>query len=91
MFDFSQNVQLVADTVELEKDDKGQVGIAIGGGAPTCPCLYIVQIMENSPAKKNALISLGDEIVAINGECVKGYEKLAVASLIRENQGFFFL
>jgi C-terminal processing protease CtpA/Prc len=87
-FDLTQNLRLVADVVELEKDAKGQVGIAIGGGAPNCPCLYIVQIFDNSPAKKNGLIAMGDELVAINGESVKGAEKTQVAELIRQTQGF---
>jgi len=87
MFDLTQNLRLVGDVIELEKDGKGHVGIAIGGGSPNCPCLYIVQIFENSPAKKNSLIGLGDEIVAINGESVKGFEKSAVAAFIRQKEG----
>lgn len=86
MFD-SNNVCLIADVVEIEKDSKGHVGISIGGGAPHCPCLYVVQIFENSPAKKCELLSVGDEIVAVNGKNLKGWEKTAVASLIREIEG----
>uniref|UniRef100_A0A1I8B203 PRKCA-binding protein n=1 Tax=Meloidogyne hapla TaxID=6305 RepID=A0A1I8B203_MELHA len=87
MFDLTNNLRLNADVIEIEKDTKGRIGIAIGGGAPICPCLYIVQIFENTPAKKNALIGLGDEIVAINGESVRGFDKSEVASLIKEAQG----
>lgn len=87
MFDVTQNLRLVADVVEIRKDAKGQVGIAIGGGAPHCPSLYIVHIFDNSPAKQSGLIGLGDEIVAINCGSVKGFEKSAVASMIRETEG----
>uniref|UniRef100_A0A914LN93 PRKCA-binding protein n=1 Tax=Meloidogyne incognita TaxID=6306 RepID=A0A914LN93_MELIC len=87
MFDHVKNLRLNADVIEIEKDNKGRIGIAIGGGAPICPCLYIVQIFENTPAKKNGLIGLGDEIVSINGESVRGFEKSEVASLIKETQG----
>ncbi|KAL3080033.1 hypothetical protein niasHT_034591 [Heterodera trifolii] len=82
-----QNVRLIADVVDIEKDEKGQIGIAIGGGAPHCPCLYVVQIFENSPARKNGLLGVGDEIVAVNGKVLKGYEKNAVASMIRDVKG----
>ena len=87
MFDLTNNLRLTADVIEIEKDNKGRIGIAIGGGAPNCPCLYIVQIFENTPAK-NTLIGLGDEIVAVNSESVRGFEKAEVASLIKEAEGF---
>lgn len=50
------------DVAELEKDDKGLIGISIGGGAPYSPCLYVVQIFDNSPAAKDGRIKAGDEI-----------------------------
>lgn len=89
MFDITNNLRLTADVIEIEKNSKGQIGIAIGGGSPICPCLYVVQIFENTPAKKNKLIGLGDEILAVNGESVKGLEKAEVASLIKQSQGLF--
>lgn len=36
----------------LKKDEGNLVGISIGGGAPLCPCLYIVQVFDNTPASK---------------------------------------
>ena len=30
--------------VTICKDDSNLIGISIGGGAPMCPCLYIVQV-----------------------------------------------
>lgn len=31
-------------TVVIKKDTSNLIGISIGGGAPLCPCLYIVQV-----------------------------------------------
>lgn len=50
------------DVAELEKDSKGLIGISIGGGAPYSPCLYVVQIFDNSPAAEDGRIKAGDEI-----------------------------
>ena len=30
--------------VSIEKDESNLIGISIGGGAPNCPCLYVVQV-----------------------------------------------
>lgn len=30
--------------VTIVKDPGNLIGISIGGGAPSCPCLYIVQV-----------------------------------------------
>lgn len=32
-------------SVIIKKDDSNLIGISIGGGAPYCPCLYIVQVI----------------------------------------------
>lgn len=32
--------------VKIEKDPSNMIGISIGGGAPFCPCLYIVQVTK---------------------------------------------
>uniref|UniRef100_A0A914I9E0 AH domain-containing protein n=1 Tax=Globodera rostochiensis TaxID=31243 RepID=A0A914I9E0_GLORO len=73
MLNAARKIRLLADVVDIEKDEKGHIGISIGGGAPYCTCLYIVQIFENSPARKNGLLD--------------GFEKNAVASLIRDTKG----
>lgn len=36
-------------SVVIKKDQSNLIGISIGGGAPYCPCLYIVQVMINQP------------------------------------------
>ncbi|VDO99329.1 unnamed protein product [Heligmosomoides polygyrus] len=40
-----------SETIEIMKDEKGLVGISIGGGHPFCPCVYVVQIFDKSPAE----------------------------------------
>ena len=35
---------VTSGSVILKKDGQNLVGISIGGGAPLCPCLYIVQV-----------------------------------------------
>lgn len=82
----SGGVSLIPDSTEVYKDpNKGHVGIAIGGGAPICSCIYVVQVFENSPCAKDGKIGVGDEILAINGSSVRGFEKSQVADLIRKS------
>ena len=73
--------------VTMTKDEGNLIGISIGGGAPMCPCLYIVQVtrekemenpidcvhqvFDNTPAAKDATLEAGDELVGINGTNVK--------------------
>lgn len=45
-------MKVVLGTCTLKKDDGNLVGISIGGGAPLCPCLYIVQVFDNTPASR---------------------------------------
>ena len=40
---------ITSGSVTLEKDDSNLIGISIGGGAPYCPCLYIVQVRPRPP------------------------------------------
>lgn len=73
------------DVAEIEKDENGLVGVSIGGGAPFCPCLYVVQVFDNSPAAKDGRVKAGDEIFSVNGVTVKGERKTAVASMIQKS------
>ena len=52
--------------VVLKKDTQNLIGISIGGGAPLCPCLYVVQIFDNTPAAKEGTLASGDELVGVN-------------------------
>ncbi|CAH0381161.1 unnamed protein product [Bemisia tabaci] len=69
--------------VTIKKDTTNLIGISIGGGAPLCPCLYIVQIFDNTPAAKDGTLQSGDEIVGVNGASVKGKTKVEVAKMIQ--------
>ena len=69
--------------VVLNKDSQNLIGISIGGGAPRCPCLYVVQVFDNTTAAKVASLVAGDEIVGVNGQSVKGRTKVEVARLIQ--------
>jgi hypothetical protein len=35
---------VTSGSVTIVKDTSNLIGISIGGGAPLCPCLYIVQV-----------------------------------------------
>jgi hypothetical protein len=50
---------LTTGTCTLQKGEQNLVGISIGGGAPYCPCLYIVQIFDNTPASKDGSLAAG--------------------------------
>jgi hypothetical protein len=50
---------ITTGSCSLTKDTNHLVGISIGGGSPLCPCLYIVQIFDNSPASKEGTLSAG--------------------------------
>ncbi|XP_041473943.1 PRKCA-binding protein-like isoform X2 [Lytechinus variegatus] len=80
-------MEAIPGTVHLEKDSQNLVGISIGGGAPLCPCLYIVQVFDNTPAAKSKLLNAGDEIVGVNKKSVKGRTKVEVARMIQALKG----
>ena len=77
----------VSGTVTLTKDSQNLIGISIGGGAPLCPCLYIVQVFDNTPAAKDGSLASGDEIVSINGQSAKGLTKNQLAKTIQAVKG----
>ena len=77
----------MSGTVSLEKNDKNVIGISIGGGAPLCPCLYVVQVFDNTPASINGSLAAGDEIVSVNGHVVKGMTKTQLARTIQSIDG----
>jgi len=70
-------------SVCLKKDRQNLIGISIGGGAALCPCLYIVQIFDNTPAARDGTLQAGDEIVGVNGKSMKGRTKVDVARAIQ--------
>ncbi|XP_052749488.1 PRKCA-binding protein isoform X4 [Galleria mellonella] len=78
-----RGMTVTSGSVVLSKDEKNLIGISIGGGAPLCPCLYIVQIFDNTPAARDGTLQSGDELVGVNGQSVKGKTKVEVAKMIQ--------
>ncbi|KAL5967295.1 PRKCA-binding protein [Taenia solium] len=76
-------MMVTSGSVTLKKDPQNLVGISIGGGAPFCPCLYVVQVFDNTPASRDGTIQAGDEITGVGGVRVKGKGKVEVARLIQ--------
>ncbi|KAK4022539.1 hypothetical protein OUZ56_008001 [Daphnia magna] len=81
-----QGMTITTGSVVLEKDGSNLIGISIGGGAPYCPCLYIVQIFDNTPAAKEGTLQSGDEITGVDNISVKGKTKSEVAKMIQAAQ-----
>ncbi|KAI4495744.1 hypothetical protein M0802_008367 [Mischocyttarus mexicanus] len=81
------NIQLgmtiTSGNVVIQKDSNNLIGISIGGGSPLCPCLYIIQIFDNTPAALDGTLQSGDELVAVNGVSVRGKTKVEVARMIQ--------
>lgn len=80
-------MSISGDVAEITKDEKGVIGVSIGGGAPNCPCIYFVQIFEGAPVANDGRIKAGDEIVSVNGVLVKGESKTTVAKMIQKTEG----
>jgi len=74
---------VTSGSITLKKDPQNLVGISIGGGAPYCPCLYVVQVFDGTPASGEGLIQAGDELTSVGGVSVKGKGKVEVARLIQ--------
>uniref|UniRef100_A0A1D5QLH0 PRKCA-binding protein n=1 Tax=Macaca mulatta TaxID=9544 RepID=A0A1D5QLH0_MACMU len=82
--DSLDGIPTVPGKVTLQKDAQNLIGISIGGGAQYCPCLYIVQVFDNTPAALDGTVAAGDEITGVNGRSIKGKTKVEVAKMIQE-------
>lgn len=78
---------ITSGRVKIIKDSSNLIGVSIGGGAPHCPCLYIIQIFDNTPAAAEGTLEPGDEITAVNGNSFKGATRTEVAQAIQASQG----
>lgn len=78
-----RGMTITSGNVVIQKDASNLIGISIGGGAPLCPCLYIVQIFDNTPVAADGTLQSGDELVAVNGASVRGKTKVEVAKMIQ--------
>lgn len=85
LFDRS-GMTVSSGTAQITKDDSNLIGISIGGGAPYCPCLYIVQVFDGTPAAVEGSLQSGDEITSVNGNQVKGKTKVEVAKMIQSTE-----
>ncbi|XP_037902594.1 PRKCA-binding protein isoform X3 [Hermetia illucens] len=74
---------VTSGSVLIKKDQTNLIGISIGGGAPLCPCLYIVQVFDGTPAAREGTLQSGDELLGVNGVSVKGKTKVEVAKMIQ--------
>ncbi|PSN43631.1 PRKCA-binding protein [Blattella germanica] len=79
----TMGMTVTSGSITITKDNSNLIGISIGGGAPLCPCLYIVQVFDNTPAAKDGTLQSGDELVGVNGASVKGKTKVEVAKMIQ--------
>ena len=48
MVNLFRGMRVTSGKVEIAKDEGNLIGISIGGGAPLCPCLYVVQVYRRS-------------------------------------------
>ncbi|KAK8731048.1 hypothetical protein OTU49_007768, partial [Cherax quadricarinatus] len=85
--DSKEGMTITSGSVTLEKNDSNLIGISIGGGAKYCPCLYVVQVFDNTAASREGTLQSGDEITGVNGVNVKGKSKQEVAHLIQRSEG----
>ncbi|XP_071644106.1 PRKCA-binding protein isoform X2 [Temnothorax longispinosus] len=83
MMEDRMGMTITSGNIVIQKDTSNLIGISIGGGAPLCPCLYIVQIFDNTPVASDGTLQAGDELVAVNGASVKGKTKVEVAKMIQ--------
>uniref|UniRef100_A0A1X7V7Q8 PRKCA-binding protein n=2 Tax=Amphimedon queenslandica TaxID=400682 RepID=A0A1X7V7Q8_AMPQE len=77
----------MAYSVTLEKGKNNMIGISIGGGAPFCPVVYIVQLFHRTPAYEDGSLCPGDQLVSINGTSLVEYTRKQTADLIQSSQG----
>jgi hypothetical protein len=85
-----RGMTVTSGSVTIKKDVNNLIGISIGGGAPLCPCLYIVQIFDNTAASRDGTLQSGDELVSVNGQSVKGKTKVEVAKMIQAAKVMFY-
>ena len=76
----------MAYKVELTKGKNNMIGISIGGGAPFCPSLYVVQVFHRTPAADDGSLCPGDELVEVNGTNLQGLTRRETAKLIQETK-----
>lgn len=56
---YFSGMTLTSGTCTLKKDNQNLVGVSIGGGYPYCPCVFIVQVFDNTPASIDGSLASG--------------------------------
>lgn len=79
-------MRITSGSVTLVKEKNCLIGISIGGGVPYCPCIYIVQIFDNTVASKEGTLEAGDEITAIDRRSVRGVSRAEAARWIQKSE-----
>lgn len=74
-------------SVTLIKGKNNMIGISIGGGAPMCPVLYVVQVFHRTPAYDDGTLCPGDELITVNGVSLKGLSRKQAADIIQGEKG----
>lgn len=46
--------------IKIVKDEGNLIGISIGGGGPYCPCVYLIQVFDNTPTSRNGVLEAGE-------------------------------
>ncbi|XP_038628722.1 membrane-associated guanylate kinase, WW and PDZ domain-containing protein 1 isoform X1 [Tachyglossus aculeatus] len=69
-------------TVELERGAKG-FGFSLRGGREYNMDLYVLRLAEDGPAERCGKMSIGDEILEINGETTKNMKHARAIELIK--------
>lgn len=76
-------MRITSGRCSLRKDSRNLIGISIGGGAPNCPCVYIVQVFDDTPASADGQLESGDELTAVGQQSVKSLTRQEVVELIK--------
>lgn len=83
---YFRGMTVTSGTAHITKDGSNLIGISIGGGAPYCPCIYIIQVFDGTPAASEGSMQSGDELTSINGNSVKNKTKVEVAKMIQATE-----
>ncbi|XP_051949853.1 membrane-associated guanylate kinase, WW and PDZ domain-containing protein 1-like isoform X1 [Xyrauchen texanus] len=78
----SYNQEAEFYSVDLERDSKG-FGFSLRGGKEYNMNLYVLRLAEDGAATRNGKITVGDEILEINGESTKNMKHSRAIELIK--------
>uniref|UniRef100_A0A8C8ERV2 Membrane-associated guanylate kinase, WW and PDZ domain-containing protein 1 n=1 Tax=Oncorhynchus tshawytscha TaxID=74940 RepID=A0A8C8ERV2_ONCTS len=82
-FEFKSPQDAAFYSVDLERENKG-FGFSLRGGHEYNMDLYVLRLAEDGAAIRNGNMSVGDEILEINGESTKGMKHARAIELIKD-------